>query len=179
MKCHLYAGSSQFLNPGVIWRSRLLGTFVPKNRTMFQKSILVLILLASGLASCNKKQDATPRSAVFVRYVGEEQELVIEEVQGQWNNSNISLVADGYDHEQLKIYLPNITHLGDVKNLSEQNISFTDGLDFSSTKMTEGIMTITDMDEEKVCGTFTVSLIDDVGGVEAKGIAGEFIVRKN
>lgn len=179
MYCHLYGASSQFLNTGLIRGSWSGGNFVPKNQAMFRKAISGLAILTIFFVSCNKEQDASPRSIVFMKYTDEEQELVIEEVQGQWRDGNISLMAEGFDHEQLKIYLPNITRTGDVKNLDESNISFSDGLDFSSTKMLDGVLTITDMDEEKVCGKFTVSLLDDVGGVEAKGIEGEFIVRKN
>lgn len=146
---------------------------------MLLRGISGLALSIIFFASCNKEQEPTPRSVASVRYIGEEQELVIEEVQGQWTDGTISLMAEGFDHEQLKIYLPNITGTGDVKNLSENNISFSDGLDFASTKMLDGVMTITDMDEEKVCGKFAVSLLDDVGGIEARGVEGEFIVRKN
>lgn len=146
---------------------------------MLRKSIYGLILLITFFAACNKDPKAIPASVVHVKYTGEEQPLIIEEVLGQWNNGTISLIAEGFDHEQLKIYLPDVTHTGDIKNLSEQNISFSDGLDFSSTKLLDGVMTITDMDEEKVCGKFTVSMLDDVGGIEARGIEGDFIIRKN
>jgi hypothetical protein len=146
---------------------------------MLRNSLLGLVILMTFFTACNKSNEAMLRSEVFVKYSGEEEQLVIEEVNGQWSNGTIVLIADGYDHEQLKIYLLDIKCTGDIKKISEQNISFSDGLDFASTKLLEGVMTITDMDEEKVCGRFTVSLLDDVGGVETRGIEGGFIVRKN
>jgi hypothetical protein len=146
---------------------------------MLRKGIYGLVLLMTFFVACNKDHEATPVSIVHIKYTGEEQPLIIEEVLGQWNNGTISLIAEGFDHEQLKIYLPDVTGTGDIKNLSEQNIAFSDGLDFASTKLLDGVMTITDMDEEKVCGKFTISLLDDIGGIEARGIEGDFIIRKN
>lgn len=143
---------------------------------MIRKMIILGALIGGMvLPSCKKSELKEPKHSVaYLKYSGEDEPIIIEDVKAQWENGNAMMIAEGYDHEVLKIYLPNVTSTGDILNLSEQNISFSDGLDFESTKMLDGVLTITDIDEQEICGRFVISLLDDVGGVESRGIEGSF-----
>ena len=148
---------------------------------MIRKMIILGALIGGMvLPSCKKSELAEQKHSVaYLKYSGEDEPIIIEDIKAQWENGNAMMIAEGYDHEVLKIYLPNVTSTGDILNLSEQNISFSDGLDFESTKVLDGVLTITDIDEQEICGRFVISLLDDVGGIESRGIEGSFRIQKD
>lgn len=147
-----------------------------KLNTMIRRMIILGALTGTMvLPSCKKAELAEQKHSVaYLKYSGEDEQIIIEDVKAQWENGNAMMIAEGYDHEVLKLYLPNVTGTGDVHNISEQNISFSDGLDFESTKVLDGVLTITDIDDQEICGRFVISLLDDVGGIESRGIEGSF-----
>jgi hypothetical protein len=139
------------------------------------RSVLsTIVLSALLLSSCSKDTTSVSGSQVFVKYTGESQSIIIEEVYADWSNSKVSILAEGFDHEQLKICLTDVRNTGNVANISEQNISFSDGLDFESTKLEDGYITIDDRNGQEVEGTFKVLLLDDVNGIERRWIEGSF-----
>ncbi len=144
--------------------------------TMIRKMIILGALIGGMvLPSCKKSELAEQKHSVaYMKYSGEDEQITVEDIKAQWQNGNAMMIAEGYDHELLKLYLPDISRTGEIRNISEQNISFSDGLDFESTKMLDGVINITYMDEQEICGKFSVSLLDDVGGLESRGIEGSF-----
>jgi hypothetical protein len=140
-------------------------------RSVFISAVLGTMLLSS----CTKETTSLSGSQVFVSYSGENQ-LIIEDIYADWSNGRLALIAEGYDHEQLKIHLADVHNTGKVSYLSEKNISFSDGLDFESTKLEDGYINISDCNSQQVEGNFKVLLLDNVNGIERRWVEGSFKV---
>jgi len=140
------------------------------------KSIVYGFAALFLMGSCSKENTVTPRSEVSVKYSDEAQYIIIEEVTAGRNGNSISLMADGFDDEHLKLHLPDASQPGKITDISAENISFSDGLDFESSEVVEGYVTLNSVTPAEVAGSFKVLLLDNVNGVERRWIEGTFKV---
>jgi hypothetical protein len=128
------------------------------------------------IGSCKQDYSFKPYSIVSIKFVGDESDIPMETINSKWSYSLkvAEITATGYKFEQFQLYLPNVTDTGDYTNLSINNISFTDGVDFVPHKFQYGFIHINYIDSISVSGYFKVSLEDDFNGVETRAIEGAF-----
>ncbi len=140
---------------------------------------LFILLLSFIFIACSK-QTSDPASYVSVKFAEEEEYVVMETVIGYWDSKSgvASLQATGYHFESFHLYLPNLTDTGNYKNASGDNIFFTKATDFIPSKLDDGFIHISFMDETFVKGTFNVLLEDSVHGAMKRMVTGEFGIYK-
>jgi hypothetical protein len=140
--------------------------------------LLILIWLCVCCAACNKAETVKPYSYLSVKFVEDEDFVLMEHIEGTWlpNEKQASLNAYGFKNERLNIYLPGLRQTGRYPNLSIDNIFYTDGVDFVPFKVDSGFLEITQLDSSKVGGTFKVVLEDEFNGIEHRTIIGNFII---
>jgi len=110
--------------------------------------------------------------------LGDEEDIRMETVQGDWNfvSHTATITATGYKFESFFLNLPQIVNTGAYPNISIDNISLSDGLDFLPLRLTSGVITITHFDSVTVKGEFRVSLEDEFNGAENRTIVGGFSI---
>ncbi len=134
----------------------------------------ILIILITG--SCKQDYAFKPYSIISVKFVGDEADIPMETINSKWsyNTKVIETTASGYKFEQFQLYLSNVTHIGNYQNLTLNNISLTDGVDFVPYKLQSGFIHINHIDSVSVSGYFRISLEDDFNGAETREIEGAF-----
>ena len=153
-----------------------LATFrLIKCQVMLRKSVYGLLIILS-LASCEKERTTDHRSSIYVKYTDADNYLLIEDIIANWQpaEGTVSVMAEGIDHEMLKLYLHSVKQPGAIGNLSIKNIHFTDGLDFDATRFVDGSIHISSLNTEAISGEFHVSLEDDLYGRETRSLEGSF-----
>ena len=140
--------------------------------------IITIVSFWSFLAGCTKDGEHRPYSLLNVRFLGDEEDIRMETVQGDWSftNHTATITATGYKFESFFLHLPQVVSTGIYPNISIDNISLSDGLDFLPLRLTGGSITITYLDSVTVRGEFRVSLEDEFNGAENRTIIGGFSI---
>ncbi|MBL7718895.1 MAG: hypothetical protein JNL72_08670 [Flavipsychrobacter sp.] len=144
---------------------------------MIRRFLFFSLLCSTLFQACRKTAPHSIQCLAFASYTDTEQPIAVEETYGNWEGHTGTLIAEGTDHEQLKLYLPGIYDTG-TRTLNATNISFSDGLDFESTQVSAGQVTITSVSEEMLEGTFRATLLDHVNGRESRRLEGSFRLQK-
>jgi hypothetical protein len=137
---------------------------------------LAVIIMLTCFASCKKAEKTTLYSFVQVKYIENEDYVLIETTEGDWNrNTKIArLTATGYNNERFNLLLPQLTDTGYYPAPAASNISYADGANFMSYKFNNGFIYISYIDSLSVMGKFQVSLASDFNGNQNRIIVGNF-----
>ena len=138
----------------------------------------MIMWLWVGCAACNKAEMVKPYSYLSIKFIDDEEYVLMERVEGTWQpeQKQVSLNAFGYKNERLTIYLPDLIQTGRYPNLTIKNIFYTNGADFIPFRVDSGFLEITQLDASKVGGTFNVTLEKEYSGIEYRTITGDFVI---
>lgn len=139
---------------------------------------IIAILFWSFLSACTKEGEHRPYTLLNVKFLGDEEDIRMETVQGDWNfiNHTATITATGYKFESFFLNLPQVLNTGIYQNISIDNISLSDGLDFLPLRLTDGSITITYLDSVTLRAEFRISLEDEFNGAENRTIVGGFSI---
>jgi hypothetical protein len=137
---------------------------------------LSYLFLLFVFAACKKEGAGPQASYVSVRFQEEEDYVMMEIVEGSWDNKSgtATLNATGYHFEQFRLSLPHVSDTGNYKNPCGDNIFFTKSADFLPSKLDSGDIHISYVDEYFVKGDFTVLLEDSIHGQIKRMATGNF-----
>lgn len=137
---------------------------------------LAVIIMLTCFVSCKKAEKTTLYSFIQVKYIENEDYVLIETTEGDWNrNTKIArLTATGYNNERFNLFLPHLTDTGYYPAPATANISYADGAKFVSYQFNNGFIYISHIDSLSVMGKFQVSLASDFNGNRNRVIVGDF-----
>src|SRR5688572_4667983 len=127
----------------------------------FHIAFITAILSLLFLSSCDK-YPAPPIAVLLLKFDGQDQAVEWMEVSGARDRitGHITLTAVGYEDEIFHLDIPGVFGLGAIPNLTEKNLSFTNTYGFVTDTLKAVQVIITDINDFRIFGRFTVSFED-------------------
>lgn len=144
------------------------------------RCLYILTIFLPAILGCSKDTIMRPYALVAVKFVGDEDYIGKEKVEGNWDITThiVSLHAEGYQFQIFDLYLPAVIAIGKYGPITIHNISLSDGLDFRPIRLAEGEINISLLDSTLIQGDFTASLQDEFNGAEERSIKGFFEIHQ-
>lgn len=139
---------------------------------------LYILLAATTLLACNKKQSPAPHHSISLWADGSEAEIPVEYMDAVWDykTGELHIYAEGINHELLKLHLDNLHHTGTITNISEDNLYYTDDIEFSSAALQACSISIDAVTPQYASGSMKAALLNGNGRTDSKTVSCRFVI---
>ncbi len=143
---------------------------------MAMNKLLGMLWLCLCCIACQTDNIIKPYSYLNIKFIEDEDYIMLERIEGSWENEKAHLEAFGYKNEHFHLDLSPITVEGRFTDLSINNIYFNDGADFTPSRLDSGFIEISNVNATQVGGSFRVVLENHFNGIQQRTLEGKFLI---